>query len=168
MKKSIIAAASLFATVACTAWGQGGTIYIRTDMPYSDVKNVDKAILAECQLPHQGAELLEKAVRKAGYTVVRDDAAVKAGKGRVLYVEISSAVSMGNAFIGHRKEVDIKGRLVENGRELGNFYGKRYSMGGAFANFKGSCSVLGRCLDALSGDIAQWLKNPVKDARLGD
>jgi hypothetical protein len=143
-------------------------IYIKRDVPYSDVKAIDRAILVECPLPEQGADLLEKAARRAGLNVVRDDDAVKAGKGRILQVEIVSAVSMGNAFTGHRKQVQVKGRLIEDGKEIGDFYGRRRSGGGAFAGFKGSCSVLGRCLDALAGDIAQWLKAPGPAARLGD
>ncbi len=41
-------------------------------------------------------------------------------------------------------------------------------MGGLFAGFKGSCSVLGRTVKAIGKDIAEWLVNPVLDADLGD
>ena len=147
---------------------QGNVIYIGQNAPYSDVKMIDQAILNECQLPRQQAELLEQAARRAGINVVRDDIAAKAGKGRVLQVEITNAMSSGNAFIGHRKQILVKGRLLEDGKEIGNFTGRRNSMGGAFGGFKGSCSVLGRCLDALAKDITLWLRNPTMDARIGD
>jgi len=80
--------------------------------------------------------------------------AVKAGKGRILYIEITNAISMGNPFMGHQKQVSVKGRLLEDGTEIGSFSGVRASMGGAFAGFKGSCSVLGRCVkwDVVAGD----------------
>jgi hypothetical protein len=156
------------AAVAPDPPAQRNILYIRQDVPYLDTKTIDRTILAECQLPEQGAELLEKAARRAGFNVVRNDDAVKSGKGRVLEVEITGAVSRGNPFTGHRKQVNVRGRLIEDGKEIGDFSGYRHSMGGAFAGFKGSCAVLGRCLDALTGDIAHWLRNPGKGSRVGD
>jgi len=97
-------------------------------------------------------------VRGAGLEIARDDLAVKAGKGYAFEVEIVSVVSAGNAFTGHRKQVSVRGRLLEGGKEPVIFVGARDSMGGAFGGFKGSCSVLGRCLEALSKDMALWLK----------
>jgi hypothetical protein len=41
-------------------------------------------------------------------------------------------------------------------------------MGGAFAGFKGSCSVLGRTVEALGEDIGGWLAAPRDGASLGD
>jgi hypothetical protein len=46
----------------------------------------------------------------------------------------------------------------------GSFRGER----GAFAGFKGSCSVLGHTVKALGSDIADWLVKPSEDADLGD
>lgn len=86
----------------------------------------------------------------------------------MLQVEIVDAVSMGNAFIGHQKYARIEGTLYEDGRKVASFKGRRNSMGGAFAGYKGSCSVLGRTMKALGKDVADWLKNPTDGARLGD
>jgi hypothetical protein len=165
---AIVAAALLGISVSHAARAQGNTIYMAQIVPYSNIGQIDRAILAECQLPWQQAEHIVTLAKSEGITVVRDDEAVKAGKGRILQVELVSAVSSGNAFMGHRKQVTIKGRLLEDGTEIGSFMGHRNSMGGAFAGFKGSCSVLDRCVKALGGDIAQWLKLPAKNSRIGD
>jgi len=101
-------------------------------------------------------------------TVVEDESAVAANKGRVLQVEIFNALSQGNAFIGHGKQVTLKGKLLENGQEIGNFTAVRGSMGGAFGGYKSSCAVLHRCQAALAKDILAWLKNPAKDSRIGE
>ena len=142
-------------------------VVVGRDMSYVDVNSISRAVLNECQLPQQGAQLLISAMREAGFEPVIDDQAAQAGKGRVLLVQISNAVSGGNAFIGHRKQVDVRGRLLEDGKEVATFTGVRSSMGGAFGGFKGSCAVLGRCLETLSKDIATWMKNPV-NARIGE
>ena len=145
----------------------GSVIYIGREMPFRDTKAIGRAILAECSLPQQGAELLETAARREGLNVVRNDDAVKAGKGRVLQVEIVDTTSFGNAYTGFHKAVEVKGRLTEDGNEIGDFSGRRDALSGALA-FRGTCSALRRCLDSLTSDIAQWLKNPGKNSRVGN
>jgi hypothetical protein len=142
-------------------------VIVGRDMSYIDANNIAKAVLAECQLPQQGAQMLVSAMRAAGFEPVVDDQAAQAAKGRVLLVQISDAVAGGNAFIGHRKQVNVRGRLLQDGKEVATFTGIRSSMGGAFGGFKGSCSVLQRCLETLSKDISTWLKNPVS-GRIGE
>lgn len=88
--------------------------------------------------------------------------------GKVLEVHIIDAISSGNGFIGHKKYVKIRGTLWENGEKVAEFTGGRYSGGGAFGGYKGSCAVLGRCVKALGKDIARWLKDPIDNASLGD
>ncbi|MEJ2404442.1 MAG: hypothetical protein P8171_09165 [Candidatus Thiodiazotropha sp.] len=44
--------------------------------------------------------------------------------------------------------------LFENGKKIGSF--------------KGTCSILGRCVKALGKDISEWLINPTMNARLGE
>jgi hypothetical protein len=170
MKKttSTVTAALLSVGFCSVAIADSDTIYIAQTAPYSDTKKITRAILDECELPQQQSELIAQLASTKGILVVRDDEAVKAGKGRILQVEITDAISTGNAFIGHRKQVSVKGRLFDNGTEVGDFVGIRSSMGGAFAGYKGSCSVLGRCMKTLAVDISQWLKNPAKDSRIGE
>jgi hypothetical protein len=62
----------------------------------------------------------------------------------------------------------VSGTLYENGQKIASFKARRKSMGGAFAGYKGSCSVLGRTIDTMAEDIAGWLKAPVDGAKMGD
>ncbi|MEZ5440249.1 MAG: hypothetical protein R3F15_02060 [Lysobacterales bacterium] len=137
--------------------------------PYAEEAEISEKVRKECvklngQLPAYtkefGAEL--------GVQVSLADRLDTAAPGRVLQVEIVDAVSQGNAFIGHQKYARITGKLYEDGNLVASFKGRRNSMGGAFAGYKGSCSVLGRTMKALGKDIATWLMNPVDGARLGD
>lgn len=144
------------------------TIVIRREVRYADVDKIDRAVVNECNLPQRQAELIEAAARKAGVDILRDEEAVKAGKGRILHIEIVDAVSSGNAFIGHRKIVSLKGRMVEDGKELGSFWGRRSSMGGFGGGFMGSCAVLERCLATLAQDVTMWMKYPMENARIGE
>jgi hypothetical protein len=153
-----------------SASAPGNLVYIAHDIDFANPKGIDQAIIVDCQLPQQSADLLEAALRKGGFSVIRDSVAANAGKGRILKVEITYAMSQGHAwgFGGQHKELQMRGRLFEDGNEVSGFVAKRGSMGGALAAFKNSCSVLVRCADALADDIARWLKDPVQGARIGE
>jgi hypothetical protein len=62
----------------------------------------------------------------------------------------------------------VTGTLTEDDKPVASFRAKRFSTGGAFGGFKGTCSIIGRCTKAIAGDIAAWLKSPVDGAELGD
>ena len=89
-------------------------------------------------------------------------------KGRALQLEIVDAVSMGNAWTGHQKYTKVSGTLYENGRRVAGFKARRNSMGGMWGGYKGSCSVLGRTVEAIGEDIGEWLEQPKDGASLGD
>ena len=61
------------------------------------------------------------------------------------------------------KWVTVYGTLKKGGREIGTFRAKRNTFTG-----KGTCGMLTRCVAAMADDVGEWLKNPTKDARLGD
>jgi hypothetical protein len=138
-------------------------------VPYSDEAEVSSKVRSECtQLQQQLADYTREFGKAQGITVNLDSDVSATAAGRVLQLEIVEAVSMGNAFIGHQKYSRVHGTLFEDGQKVGSFKARRNSMGGAFAGYKGSCSVLGRTMKALGEDIAGWLKNPSDQARLGD
>ena len=169
MKRTSIVAAVAAAVFFCQATSADeNTIYVGKTAPYVDASTVKGNIVTECDLPAAQMRLLHEQASAAGVTLVEDEAAVTANKGRVLIVQIFNALSQGNAFIGHGKQVVLKGRLLENGTEIGNFTATRGSMGGAFAGLKSSCAVLHRCQVTLAKDILTWLKNPAKDSRIGE
>lgn len=146
----------------------GAPVYVGKTAPYTDSTQVAKNIIDECGLPESQMKVLHEQAKESGIEIVEDEAAVAANKGRVLLLETSSAISGGNAFTGHRKQVVVKGRLLENGEEIGSFSAIRGSMGGMWGGYKSSCSVLYRCQTSLAKDILGWLANPTKDARIGE
>lgn len=159
---------SLIATLGCSAALAADTVYIGKTAPFTDETTIAKNIIDECNLPESQMQYLRELAKEFDVTVVEDEAAVSENKGRVLVVETFSAISGGNAFTGHKKQVVVKGRLLEDGVELGNFTGIRGSMGGAFGGYKSSCAVLHRCQAALAKDILKWVKQPAKDSRIGE
>lgn len=158
------------ALIALLAAGsaQADTLTLPRLAPWTDERDIAENIRKECELTRQlPAYIAEYAKEHRIATQFADDVSPN-DAGRVLVVEIEEAVSRGNAFIGHQKFTRARGALYDHGKEVGNFVAQRYSMGGAFAGYKGSCSVLGRTVKAIGKDVAEWLKAPTMDARLGD
>src|SRR4030065_483798 len=56
------------------------------------------------------------------------------------------------------KHVPVEGTLWENGKIKGTFTAMRYSGGGAFGGYKGTCAILGRCVKAIGKDGGGWLR----------
>jgi len=144
-------------------------VTVQSGIPYAADAKVAKNIRNECtKLGTQLAEFTKQFGKKFSVDVQLTEKLDTAAKGRVLLIEITDAVSMGNAFIGHQKFTSSQGTLFEDGKKVASFEARRQSMGGAFAAYKGSCSVLGRTVKAMGKDIAQWLKAPTDEATLGD
>lgn len=161
----------LIASVVLLAMGsaQADVVTLPRSAPWTDEREIASNIRSECQLQTQLPAYIAEYAREEKKIETRfADAVSPDDAGRVLVLEIEEAVSRGNAFIGHQKFTRAKGTLYDNGQEIGNFVAQRYSMGGAFAGYKGSCSVLGRTVKAIGRDVAGWMAAPTRDAQLGD
>jgi len=167
MSKYSRATCLLLVFIAAPSFAQ--SVQTASAVPYAEDAEIQRKVREECsQLGSQLAQFTQEFARESGVQVQLVDSVDTGAEGRVLQMEIVEAVSMGNAFIGHQKYSRVRGALYENGEKIAEFRGRRNSMGGAFAGYKGSCSVLGRTVKALGKDIAQWLANPEDEAELGD
>lgn len=146
-----------------------GAVLVASAVPYAEDNNIRRKITNSCTtLGSKLSGFIEANAQKNGLSVQLSDSIDPSAAPRVLQVEITEAVSQGNAFIGHRKFVAVAGTLYENGSVVASFDGQRSSGGGFAAGYKSSCAVLGRCVKALGKDIAAWLANPIDEAELGE
>ena len=146
-----------------------GTITLATTAPYSADNNIRKKIVNSCKtLGNKLSGFIKSNSEKKGLTIELADNVDPSSAPSVLQVEITDAVSQGNAFIGHRKFVEVQGTLYRDGEPVASFDAQRSSGGGFAAGYKSSCAVLARCAKALGKDISTWLVNPVDGAELGE
>ncbi len=132
-------------------------------IPYHEHSGASPAVIGECKLETKVPHFLN------AYSDMVELVDAKPGKsGRVLELTITEVYAPGGGAWSGPKSMTVKGVLRQNGAEVGNFTARRYSGGGMFAAYKGTCSIVGRCAKAIGKDIAQWLRSPSKDARLGD
>jgi hypothetical protein len=144
------------------------TVQVQRPTPYGEESYVADKIKQECKITEQLPDFLGKYAKEQDIDVKYVENASPELPGRVLVMHIVSSTSQGNAFIGHAKSTTVKGELYQDGQMVGDFIAERDSMGGMFAGFKGSCSVLGRTVKVLGEDIATWLKHPQMKSALGD
>jgi len=144
------------------------TVKVQQFIPYKEGAVIAGNIKTECALNSQLSEYIQSHGNQYNVAVIRSPQLNKDMEGKVLMVEIVDAVSHGNAFIGHRKYAKIAGTLYENGKKMAAFTATRFSGGGFWGAYKGSCSVLNRTVNTLGKDAALWLSNPVDGAHLGD
>ena len=67
------------------------------------------------------------------------------------------------------KWMELTGTLREGDADVvSSFRAKRFSAGGAFGAFKGTCHILERVGKAIAHDVGGWLQHPLDGAELGD
>jgi len=145
----------------------GKIVYIQGHSArYARNARIANNIKRECKITSQVITFIKESAQKNG-VMVKIVNNVPSGA-YVLKVEITDAVSQGNAFIGHNKFTAISGRLVKSGSTIGTFRAARRSGGGFFGGYKSSCSVLGRTVKALGQDVGRWIVRPTRGDELGD
>jgi hypothetical protein len=154
------ACALLLASVSGAA--QAGGIQVLKTIPFAEGSGAPQKVKDQCQLETKVPSFL------AEYASDVELVDTLGKQGRVLELEITHVQAPGGGAFSGPKRMTVTGTLRENGAAIGNFVAERFSMGGAFAAYKGTCAIVGRCAKAIGKDISDWLQSPGKDSRLGD
>lgn len=151
---------------SATKYSGSGTLLIRP-VTFGPDTVVSDAVLKECELPGKLTHFIQE-YASGQYSDIVVDASNPPGDAQVLDIQITSLIGTGGGAWSGSKMVEIKGMLTQNGQPLGDFHGRRVSGGGMFGAYKGTCSILGRCVKELGKDIAEWLKHPAANSTFGD
>jgi len=141
-------------------------IYMANYVPFKKGIFLRKAVRQECALEKKLAGFIKSNASDYHVNLVKGGKAKRSG--RVLKIEIVNVHGSGGGAWSGAKSVAVEGKLLSNGKVVGSFSGQRSSGGGAFAGFKGTCSILGRTVKVLGRDVAAWLQNPVMGAVIGE
>jgi len=144
------------------------SITISRQANFAQNLNVPDAVRAECDLPNKVSKFVHDYSQKSFDKVVLADNVSAKTAGKALSMKITDVLGTGGGAWSGYKQVTVEGTLWENGKVIGNFRGTRYSGGGAFGGYKGTCAILGRCTKAIGKDVASWLLSPSMNAKLGD
>ncbi len=161
---AVVCVAGLLGSAADAA--EKGSVTISRVLKFTETSGASDKVKAECTLQTRLPKFIKDFAK--GIPVVLADEVSGGTEGRVLHLEISNVIGPGGGAWSGAKSVTAEGKLTENGEVIGTFVSRRYSGGGAFAGYKGTCSILGRCIKTMGSDIAKWLANPRMNAKLGD
>jgi hypothetical protein len=142
----------------------GAAVQVPRSISFSSGAGGSQAVREQCALETK----IPAFIAEFAADVELVDGAVDPKGGRALELSIIEVHAPGGGAFSGPKWVAVQGRLFERGRLVGSFRAKRFSTGGAFAEFKGTCDILGRCARAIGMDVARWLDEPTMDAELGD
>lgn len=155
-------------SVSVSAFAADPSVSIPKTVPYAAESDIAGNIKRECAIDAKLSDFIAEYANERRIPISLVNQTDASMPGRVLVIEIVDAESSGNAFIGHHKTTKVRGSYFEDSKLVGSFKDRRDSMGGMFAGFKGSCSVIGRTVREIGKDVAEWLAHPVPDAELGD
>ncbi len=143
-----------------------GTLLINP-VSFNKQAYIREAVRNECNLDGKLVQFIEQ-YAAGQYAKIITGSSTGSRDAQILTIEIEQVQGGGGGAWSGGKMVLINGKVTQNGRVLGDFKGRRYSGGGMFGGYKGTCAILGRCVKALGKDIAEWLTHPASKAVLGD
>jgi hypothetical protein len=143
-----------------------GTLIIKP-ISFNKDAYIRDAVKQECNLDEKLVQFIEQ--NAAGqYGNIVTDSKTGSADTQILTIEIGDVQGAAGGAWSGAKSVVLKGSLSQNGKVLGDFKARRYSGGGMFGGYKGTCAILGRCVKTLGKDVAEWLARPTPQAVLGD
>jgi hypothetical protein len=155
-----LAAAVVVAGVSAAA---AEPVKVARTAAFADGSGASDKVQAECQLETKVPAFLDE----FSNDIELVDGA-PGSSGRVLELRITSVHAPGGGAFSGGKSLTVSGTLRQDGTEIGDFVATRFSGGGAWGGYKGTCAIIGRCAKTIGKDIAGWLSSPAKGSRLGD
>lgn len=150
----------LTATVSISVHAKDITISSSAD--YSNPELIQTNIKESCTALGDNFVKFTKAyLQKSGWNVSLSESVGAEAQDTAIKLEITDSVSAGNWFIGHRKSTTIRATLYENGEVADSYVASRFSSGGFWGGFKGSCSILNRTVKTLGSDVTKWVNKKV-------
>jgi hypothetical protein len=147
----------------------GTGILVIDQIDFAENLPIRKSVREECRLPEKLTSFIDQfAAEHYSQILTNTDISTVPAGTRVLKIKITDVKGFAGGAWSGGKSVSIAGTLLKDGKVLGDFKARRVSGGGMFAEFKGTCSILGRCVKSLARDVAKWLKTPTRNAVLSD
>jgi hypothetical protein len=152
-------------TTAITGSGTG--VLVIKKVAFAADTHIPEAVKNECDLLNKLSTEIKTNASQKYATILEEPTSTPAGAD-VLEIEIVNLIGTGGGAWSGAKSVMINGTLSKSGKSSVDVKAQRYSGGGVFGGYKGTCAILGRCVKTLGKDIAGWLQNPTPNAALGD
>lgn len=152
----------LIGLLACgTCASAAGKILLETPVNYRAGAGVIDRVKEECQigdlLVRRVGAVLQNLNNSADNTIA---AGAAADGNTVLRLQITNAMGAGGGSWSGPKSLSVSAELLENGKVLRQTHINRWTNGGVFGGFKGTCSMFDRAAGAIGKDLGRWVRDP--------
>lgn len=142
-------------------------VVLETPVTYAPGAEVVERVKTECHiedmLANHVGDVLRKRNKGSAGTI---ESGVDPNGAKVLKLQISHVLGIGGGAWTGPKAITVMADLVEDGKIVRHPKVNRWSVGGFWGAFKGTCSILERSAIVIAKDMARWVRDPsyvVKD-----
>ena|ERR1700761_3716535 len=136
-------------------------VLLETPVTYAPGASVVDKVKEECKiedmLTHHVGDVLRK-INKTGDGTVASQ--VDAGDAKILRLQITHVLGVGGGAWSGPKATTVTADLLENGNVIRHTEINRWSVGGFWGGFKGTCSILDRTTVVIAKDLSRWVRDP--------
>lgn len=156
MTKTLLA---LSALVLC-APAFAGKVLLETPVTYAANASVVQKVKDECHLEDSLVKYIGEALAKEnGSEGTAASGAAPADAG-VLRVRITHVLGVGGGAWTGPKAITVSAELLENNKVKRQTSVNRWTTGGMWSGFKGTCTILERSAAAIGKDLGRWSFDP--------
>lgn len=159
MKRIVLLALCLASATAFA--GERRKVLLETPVTYASGAGVVERVKDECHiddlLAHRVGDALARLNRTGEGTI---DVNSAPGDAQVLRLQISYVMGVGGGAWTGPKAISLSADLLDGGKVVRHAKFKRWSVGGVWGAFKGTCSILDRTSLIISKDLRRWVHNP--------
>lgn len=139
----------------------GNLTVLETPVTYHANAGVIENVKTECRLEEQFENRIGKVLakmNKSGNGTLAKDA--NASDVTLLRLQITHVLGVGGGVWTGPKAITVTADLIENGKVARHTKINRWSVGGMWGGFKGTCSILNRNVEAIGKDLSRWIRDP--------
>lgn len=153
------------ALLACTAQAMASTlstpVLLESPIAYAPGASVVEQVKQECKIENMLESHIGPTLGKLNGTGVGTAASAADAKGAsVLRVQITYVMGVGGGAWSGPKSISVKAELLDQGKVTRQTNINRWTTGGMFGGFKGTCSILDRSATAIAKDLGRWVSDP--------
>lgn len=157
MKRLLLIGLCLSTTSAFAA----AQVLLETPVTYAPDASVVDQIKNECHIEDMLTRHVSDALRRINRTGDGTIASqTDAGDQKILRLQITHVLGVGGGAWSGPKATTVTADLIEDGKLTRHTKINRWSVGGVWGAFKGSCSILDRTTVAIAKDVSRWVRDP--------
>jgi hypothetical protein len=159
MKRLLLIALCL--TSSAVFAGERRQVLLETPVTYASDAGVVERVKDECHIDDMLTRRVGEALRRMNRTGEGTiDANSAPGDAQVMRLRITYVMGVGGGAWTGPKAISVSADLIDNGKVVRHTKFKRWSVGGVWGAFKGTCSILDRTTVFISKDLRRWAHDP--------